>query len=179
MSNNPPSNALTDGATPAGPSLTIRRAGIDDYSTIRHVQASAVRSLLDKIIEPSDVAHATRTIYSPEYIADLFRKSVFVAVLNGDIVGTCAWGPSDDRGLSARISALFVAPLFQSGGIGARLVSEVMRDAVHNGFDKFIVTVPVSVVPLFAALRFVVASYGTSREIVPDTSLQVAFLRSS
>ena len=63
---------------------------------------------------------------------ELFLKSVHVAVLNGDIVGTCAWGPSDDRGSAARISALFVSPLFQGAGIGKRLLEDVERDAAQS-----------------------------------------------
>ena len=159
------------------PSLLLRRAGIDDYSTIRHIQASAVRSMNDKLLDDVEVANATGAIYSAGYISELFSKTVHVAVLNGDIVGTCAWGPSDDRGSAARISALFVAPLFQGIGIGTRLVDEVARDAAHHGFARFMATVPVSIVPLFAALNYVIASYGTSRDVIPETSLQVAFLR--
>lgn len=177
MSSIPTFDRVPSEGGPKGPSLALRRAGIDDYSTIRHIQASAIRSLADKLLDIGDIANATRAIYTPGYIADLFKKTVYVAVLNGDIVGTCAWGPSDDRGSAARISALYVGPLFQSNGIGSRLVDEIMRDATHNGFDRFMVTVPVSVIPLFSGLKFAIASYGTSREVIPDTLMQVAFLR--
>ena len=165
------------GGASAGPTLVMRRAGVDDYSTIRHVQSTSIRSLGDKLLDDDEVAHAIRVVYSPAYISELFLKAVHVAVLNGDIVGTCAWGPSDDRGSAARFSSLFVAPLFQGMGIGRSLLAEVERDASHSGFVRFMATVPVSVVPMFAAAKFITASFGTSREVVPDTPLQVAFLK--
>jgi GNAT superfamily N-acetyltransferase len=167
----------TSDSGPKGPTLVTRRAGIDDYSTIRHVQSSAIRSQTDKLLDDAEVTVAIRAVYTPAYSADLFLKTVRVAILNGDIVGTCAWGPSDDRGTAARISALFVAPLFQGNGIGRRLIEDVERDAAHNGFSRFTATVPVSIVPLFTALNFVTASFGTSRDVIPDVSLQVAFLK--
>ena len=167
----------TSDGRPGGPSLLFRRAGIDDYSTIRHVQSSAIRSLGDNLLDQSDIANATKFVYTAEYIGELFRKSVHVAVLNGDIVATCAWSPNDDSGTAARSSGLFVAPLFQNSGIGQKLLDDVISDGKSNGYDRFMATVPVSVVPLFSALGFVVASYGTSREIVPTVLLQVAFLR--
>ena len=160
-----------------GPHLVIRRATLDDYSTIRHVQSSAVRALGEKLLDADEVARAMQTIYSPAYIAELFHKTVSVAVLNGAIVGTCAWGASDDRGSAARIGALFVGPLSQRNGIGRRLVAEAERDAASNGFTRFTATAPVSVVRLFSGLDYGIASYGLSRDVIPDTAIQVAFLR--
>lgn len=159
------------------PSLLIRRVGLDDFSTVRHIHTSAVRALAERLLDPKDVTLATQAIYSPAYISELVAKSVFVAALNGDLVATCAWSPSDDRGIAARISALFVAPLFQGIGIARQLITHVEQDANHNGFERFTATVPVSITPLFEALGYVTASFGTSRDVVPETALQVAFLR--
>jgi len=168
---------LPDAEALPAPELTTRRAAIDDYSTIRHVHASAVRSLGDKLLDAAEVAAATQAIYSGDYTAELLRKSVFVAVLNGAIVGTCAWSPNDDRGTSARISSLFIAPLSQGSGYGRRLLREVERDARQNGFERFALTAPVAIVSLFTGAGFTVASYGTSRDVIPDTAVQVVFLR--
>lgn len=170
-------NKSTENGEADGPALTFKRAGLDDYSTIRHVQSSAIKALVDSLLDSEEVELATKVIYSAEYISDLFSKNVHVAVLNGDIVGTCAWGPSDDRGSAARLSALYVAPLFQGRGIGCRLVETVTQDATASGFARMMATVPVSVVPLFSSLRFNAASFGTSRDVIPDVMLQVAFLR--
>ena len=161
----------------AGPQLVVRRASLDDYSTIRHVQASAIRSLVDKLLEPTESDAATQAVYTSEYLSELLLKTVFVAVLNGAIVGTCAWSASDDRGSSARISALFVAPLFQGAGVGRQLMTGAERDAAHNGYARFAATAPVAIVPLFARLGYVTASFGTSRDVIPATAIQVAFLR--
>ena len=150
---------------------------MDEFSTVRHVHASAVRALADRLIEASEATTAIQAIYSAAYVSDLITKSVHVAQLNGDIVGTCAWNPSDDRGLAARISALFVAPLFQGNGIGRQLIAHSEQDASANGFDCFTAIVPVSIVPLFEEMGYVTASYGTSRDVVPETAVQVAFLK--
>lgn len=165
-------------AAPApGPNVITRRAGIDDYSSIRHIQASAIRSLGSTILDEAEVETAIRTVYSSSYISELLAKTVLVASVNGDMVASCAWGPSDDRGAAARISALFVMPLFQGKGIGRTLVSDAEKDAGTNGFSRFTATVPVAAVPLFAASGYIIASYGTSRDVVPGTAIQVAFLR--
>jgi N-acetylglutamate synthase-like GNAT family acetyltransferase len=170
-------NKSTANGESDGPTLTFRRAAIDDYSTIRHVQSSAIRSLGDNLLDSDEVTAATSVIYSADYIADLAARNVHVAVLNGAIVGTCAWEPSDDRGSAARLSSLYVAPLSQRSGIGSGLVEIVSQDAAISGFSRMMATVPVSVVPMFAALGFTVASFGTSRDVIPDAALQVAFLR--
>ena len=173
----PDPERLRGGTAAAGPQLVVRRASLDEYSTIRHVQATAIRSLGDKLLDPADVHAATTAVYSAEYLAELVRKTVFVAVLNGDIVGTCAWSASDDRGSSARIGALFIKPLFQGAGVGRHLVASTERDASLKGYVRFTATVPVAIVPLFAHLGYVIASFGTSRDVIPETAVQVAFLR--
>jgi len=162
---------------PTAPDLVFRRMGLDDFSTVRHIHASAVRSLADRLIEPHEAEAAAKAIYSPSYVADLSAKALHVAVLNGSIVGTCAWSPSDDRGSNARIGTLFVAPLFQGQAIGSRLVTHVEDDAISNGFQRLTAIVPVSVVPMFEDLGYTVASFGTSLDVVPSVTLQVAFLR--
>ena len=160
-----------------GPNLTHRRAELDDYSTIRHVQASAVRALVDRLLVVAEVANAVRIIYSPDYVSDLIKKNLQVAVLNGDIVGTGAWSPGDDRGLTARLSMLFVTPLFQGIGIGRRLVGALEQDAQEHGFDRYSITTPVSLVSMFETFGYATASHGVSRDVVPGATLQVAFLR--
>jgi len=162
---------------PEAPSLVVRAMGLDDYSTVRHVHASAIRSLADRLIDPDEAAAAIKAIYSPSYVVDLSSKTMLVAVLNGSIVGTCAWSPNDDRGLNARIGALFVAPLFQGQSIGSQLVTHAERNASDHGFHSWTAIVPVSIVTMFQDLGYTVASYGTSLDVVPLTSLQVAFLR--
>ncbi len=160
-----------------GPSLQFRLAGIDDYSTIRHVHASAVRALNERLIDQGDVALSVATIYSADYITDLIAKSTQVAMLNGDIIGTCAWSATDDRGLSARISALFVLPLFQGQGYARQLIQHTEQAAARHGYSRFTAIVPVAVVPLYDQLDYTTASFGTSRDVVPGVAVQVAFVR--
>jgi GNAT superfamily N-acetyltransferase len=159
------------------PSLVIRRAGLDDYSTIRSVHASAVRALSDRLVDAADVPRVIKTIYSIAYMTELMAKSAFVALVNGDIVGTGAWSPSDDRGLAARISALFVAPLFQGTGIGRAMIHQLETDANGHGYKRFTAIVPVTLVAFAESAGYGTASFGTSRDIIPGTDVQVAFVR--
>lgn len=160
-----------------GPDLVIRRATVDDFSTIRHIHTSTVRALKDSLLSESEITEAARVIRSTGYLSELMQKTLHVALINGDIVGTGAWSPSNDRGVAARISAVFVAPLFQGQGVGRHLIGELERDAADNGYQRLTATVPVAVVAVFDALGYAVASHGVSRDAIPGTLLQVAFLR--
>jgi GNAT superfamily N-acetyltransferase len=159
------------------PSLVIRRAGLDDYSTIRSVHAAAIRALGDRLIDAADVPRAVKTVYSVAYMSELIAKNAHVALLNGDIVGTGAWSASDDRGLAARISGLFVAPLFQGTGIGRAMIHHLEADANAHGYQRFTAIVPVTLVAFAESAGYATASFGTSRDIVPGTDVQVAFVR--
>jgi GNAT superfamily N-acetyltransferase len=159
------------------PHLSVRRAGLDDYSTIRSIHASAVRALSDRMIEATDVPRAIGVIYTVDYLSDLMAKATHVALVNGDIVGTGAWSPSDDRGLTARLSAFFVSPLFQGTGIGRELIRHLEADAGSHGYHRFTAIVPVTLVAFAEGVGYGIASYGTSRDIIPGTDVQVAFVR--
>jgi GNAT superfamily N-acetyltransferase len=159
------------------PSPEFRLAGLDDYSTLRHVQSSAIRALGERSIDASEVSTALETIYSSDYIAHLMAKSTILAVVNGDIVGTCSWSAGDDRGHAARISGLFVLPLFQGAGIGRHLLEHVEADAARHGYSRFNAIAPVALSGLFTDLDYAITSFGTSRDVIPGVSLQVAFLR--
>lgn len=161
----------------ARPGLYVRPAGLDDYSTIRHIQSAAVRTLGERLIEAGDVASALSTIYSADYLAELMARSTFLALINDDVVGTCGWNASDDRGHAARITGLFVLPLFQSQGIGSHLLEHVEHDAGRNGYTRFNAIAPVSMRGLFTRLHYTTTSFGTSRDVVPGVAMQVAFLR--
>jgi GNAT superfamily N-acetyltransferase len=163
--------------TPQGPSLLVRSAGLDDYSTIRHIQASAIRALTNGLIDEQDALAATATIYSAAYVAELMAKTTYIALLNGDIVATCAWSAGDDRGHAARISALFVLPAFQGRGIAREVVHKVEQDAARHGFDRFSAIVPVELGTFFESMGYATTSFGTSRDVVPGVPLQVAFVR--
>jgi GNAT superfamily N-acetyltransferase len=160
-----------------GPNLQFRLAGIDDYSTIRHVHASAIRALNERLIDANDVTQAVSTIYSSTYVTDLIAKATQVALLNGDIVGTCAWSASDDRGHAARIGSLFVLPLFQGRGIARQLIQHTEQEAARHGYTRFAAIVPAALAALYEHLDYVTTSFGTSRDVVPGVAVQVAFVR--
>jgi GNAT superfamily N-acetyltransferase len=159
------------------PRLRIRPAGPDDYSTIRYVQSAAVRTLASSLLDENEVIAAIETINSTSYAAGLMAKTVFLAELNGDVVGTCAWFPNDDRGHAARIGGLFVLPLFQGHGFGRMLLEHAELDAARHGYERFNAIAPVSVADLFTSLEYTVSSFGTSRDVIPSVAVQVAFLR--
>jgi GNAT superfamily N-acetyltransferase len=159
------------------PGLAFRAAGLDDYATIRHIQSSAIRALSERMLDAADVSAALATIHSSDYINQLMTKSTFLAVMHGDPIGTCSWSPGDDRGHAARVSGLFVMPLFQGGGIGRSLLVHVETDASRHGYTRLNAIAPVAVAGLFKDLDYAVTSFGTSREVIPGVSVQVAFMR--
>jgi GNAT superfamily N-acetyltransferase len=159
------------------PRLHIKPAGLDDYATIRYVQSAAVRALAASLLDDNEVAAAIDTINSQSYTAALMAKTVFLAELNGDVIGTCAWFPNDDRGHAARIGGLFVLPLFQGHGFGRMLLEHAELDAARHGYERFNAIAPVLVADIFTTLNYTITSFGTSRDVIPGVAVQVAFLR--
>jgi GNAT superfamily N-acetyltransferase len=160
-----------------GPRLVIRRANLDEYSTIRHVQATALRSLVERGLDRHDVDAAVQTIYSQEHLTTLTALTLLVAVVNGDVVGTCGWRAGSEREAGARLGALFVTPLFQGAGIARQLISETELDAQRAGHGRFSIAAPVDIESLFTGLGYTTTSFGTSRDAIPSVTMKVAFLR--
>jgi putative acetyltransferase len=155
----------------------IRRAGIDDYSDVRYVHVAAFKAGTAPQLSDAEVKAFMEHVNSPDYADVLQRMDLLVALVNGQLVGTAAWSAGDDSGSNARISAVFVDPMFVGCGIGRRLVREIEKRAADAGFARFTIRATVNAVPFFQGLGYEVASHGVGSISAADGSMPVTFLR--
>jgi putative acetyltransferase len=158
--------------------IAIRRIGLDDHSDVRylHIRSMAAQSL-DALSESEIVAFAA-FVRSPAYSDCLVAGEVYGAFLQDQLVGTAAWNLNGDDGRTARISSVFVDPLFGRLGIGRRLLAEVEARAVQSGFGQLGISATSNAVPFFEKHGYREASRGV-KALGPNCSLPVAFLRKS
>jgi predicted N-acetyltransferase YhbS len=157
----------------------VRRLGLDDFSTVRYVHASSFKTLAGPLITEAELESFTRQVYQPAYVDALMALNTFVAVLDGRVIATAAWGAGDDSGAVARIGSVFVDPVFTRCGLGRRLVREVEQRATEAGYRRFSVRATANAVPFFQALDYEIASHGVSSLTATEGTLQVTFMRKS
>jgi GNAT superfamily N-acetyltransferase len=160
-----------------GASLVIRAVSVDDFSTIRHVHEQAFAKLAAPFVSDEEAEAFARYVRSPEYVERLMEGELVVGTIDGAIVGTAAWQPGDDQGATARISAVFVDPLFINSGIGRRLVTEVEARAAQSGFTRGSIRSTLFAVPFFLKLGYDVASQGVSSASGLRGAMPVTFMR--
>ena len=170
-------NIPSDGGL--GAKASIRRVTIDEMASVRHVHGNSFRVYAGPYLTAEETAAFLSYIQSPRYTDDLMRSEVYGAVIEGQLVGTAAWRAGDDQGASARISAVFVDPLFTGTGIGHRLVADVEARAHQSGFKRFAARVTINAVPFYERLGYEIASQGVSQIAMPLSLLPVTFLRKS
>ena len=167
----------SDGGLGAG--ATIRRLVVDDMAVVRHIHASSFRVYAGPFLTDEEMAAYLAYVRSADYTDDLLRCDVYGAVINGQVVGTAAWRAGDDQGSSARISAVYVDPLFTHAGIGRRLIADVEARAHQSGFKRFVTRVTGNAVPFFERLGYDIASHGVSLIAMPVAAIPVTFMRKS
>ncbi len=170
----------TDGAGRAGSiadTAVIRRANVDDYSDVRYVHAAAFKAGTSPQLSDAESRSFISHVNSPDYADVLQRMDLLVAVVNGQLVGTAAWSAGDDSGSSARISSVFVDPMFVGCGIGRRLVREIEKRAADAGFARFTIRATANAVAFFQGLGYEVASHGVGSISAAEGTMPVTFLR--
>jgi GNAT superfamily N-acetyltransferase len=155
----------------------VRRVDIDDYSDVRYVHVAAFKASTAPLLSDSEAKAFIDHVNSPEYADVLQHMDMLVAVVNGQLVGTAAWSAGDDSGSSARISSVFVDPMFAGCGIGRRLVRDVEKRAADAGFGRFTIRATANAVPFFQGLGYEVASHGVGSISAADGTMPVTFLR--
>lgn len=155
----------------------IRRAGVDDYSDIRYVHVAAFKANTASQLSDAEAAAFIAHVNSPDYADVLQRMDLLVATVNGQLVGTAAWCAGDDSGSNARISSVFVDPMFAGCGIGRRLVQEIEKRASDAGFMRFTIRATANAVPFFQGLGYEVASHGVGSISAAEGTMPVTFLR--
>lgn len=158
--------------------LDIKAAGADSWSAIRGLHSFCIRILGENSIEPAQAEAFVDFIYSPDYTDALMTHDVQTAWHDGRLVGTAGWVPSDDAGTSARITSVYVSPLFSRLGIGRHIVGVAEAHARAAGFSSFTTRAFHPSVAFFKSLGYVRSSQGV-QSMGNDNGIPVTFMRRS
>jgi GNAT superfamily N-acetyltransferase len=158
--------------------ITIRRIGIDDHANVRYLHIKSMHAQSIDALSEAEIAAFVAFVNSPAYSDCLVAEDVFGAFVDGQLVGTAAWHVNGDDGRTARISSVFVDPMFARLGIGRLLLAEVEARATQSGFNQLGIAATINAVPFFEKLGYREASRGV-KALGPECSLPVAFLRKS
>ncbi len=146
---------------------TIRRAVDDDANQISAVILRALRETNAKDYSEEIIERVERS-FSPCAVVQLIsRRTVFVATINGRIIGTASLDGSVVR-------TVFVNPDVQAKGIGRLLMAEVKRAARGRSVPSLTVPSSVSAETFYARLGFGAVResyYGDERTIIMELSL--------
>jgi GNAT superfamily N-acetyltransferase len=156
--------------------LTIRRLGLDDFSDLRHVHATALLAKTAGSLSEAEVRAFVGLVYSPAYSDLLLDQNLYGGWIEGQLVGTAAWSAGPDEGATVRIGSVFVSPLFTQLGIGRQLVVHAEECATQCGFTAFSVCSTTNAVPFFTRLGYQTSSYGV-KALTSGCMLPVAFMR--
>jgi GNAT superfamily N-acetyltransferase len=162
----------------AQPRLPIRLCpiGVDDWSAVRYVHAAAFERLGSPYLEPNEIELFKIRIASPEYVEDLMRENLSGAWVERELAGTAGWQPAGDSGTTARITSIFVNPIFTGLGIGARLLVDAEARAAIAGFTNFAVRSTPNAVGFFASLGYEISAHGVSH-VATGRDVPVTFMR--
>ncbi|WP_448680076.1 GNAT family N-acetyltransferase [Pseudomonas nicosulfuronedens] len=112
--------------------LVIRQAHSDDAEAISQVIVAAVRES-NGTDYPASVIESVVMNFAPERVIELLeQRLVFVALMDGKIVGT---GALDGNA----VRSLFVAPQQQRNGIGQALMARIEKAALARGVEVLLV----------------------------------------
>lgn len=156
--------------------LEIRGADPDHWSDVRSLHALAFRHLASPALEPGQYQAFVAHIYAPDYTAALQMQDIQAAWYENSVIGTAGWMPSDDRGTAARITSVFVSPLYARMGIGRRLVAAAEARARLAGFRTFVARAFQPSAGFFEALGYVRSSQGVQL-VGTENGIPVVFMR--
>jgi GNAT superfamily N-acetyltransferase len=156
--------------------IRLNAVGIDDWSEVRALHTAALRRLSGIDPNSAEALRLRDLIYSPEYVEDRSSDNLTAAWIDQQLIGTCGWRPSSDSGASARITGLYVNPLFARLGIGQLLVVNAEQRAAQAGFRVFTSRMPPSTVGFFEHLGYHVTSQGIFT-LGPGLEVPMAYVR--
>jgi GNAT superfamily N-acetyltransferase len=163
-----------------GPALSdrivIRPVRVDDWANVRYVHSTAFRLLAASFCTPNEIDAFTAFVRSETYAERLMWENMHTAWLDDELVGTSGWAPADDSGTQARITSVFVRPLFTRVGIGHRLVRDAEARASAAGFERFSTRATLNSVGFFEKLGYDVTSYGV-HALIREQTMPVTYMR--
>lgn len=150
--------------------------GVDDLSAVRHVHCMAIRALGATQHSEAEIDAYIKMVRSPYYAEQIMTSDSIAAFFEDSMAGTVGWFPADDTGKAARITHLFVSPLFTRAGVGKYLLRAIEERAGRAGFEEFIVRVPTTSSSFFRHHGYERSSNGI--QMTPTgTPLPVVFMR--
>ena len=137
--------------TPAGTSFAsaalLRPITIDELSTVRHLHLMSARRLSASHLSEAELQafcdHINSDPYTDRLIDQVRQGRLIAATLMDEIVATAGWIPANDSGATARMMAIFVAPLYALHGLGRLVVEAAEAQAAHAGFRVFTHRAPI------------------------------------
>jgi N-acetylglutamate synthase-like GNAT family acetyltransferase len=147
---------------------TIRRALEEDADAISVVILRALRETNAKDYTGEIIDRVERS-FAPAAVRELIgKRTVFVAVIDGRVVGTASLDGSVVR-------SVFVAPDVQARGIGKFLMAEVENTARAGHITRLAVPSSVTAETFYAGLGYRAVRdsyYGDERTIIMERSLE-------
>lgn len=156
--------------------VELRPIGVDDLSAVRHVHCLATRALGATQHSEAEIDACISMIRSPRYAEQVMASESIGAFFEDSLAGTAGWFPADDTGKAARITHLYVSPLFTRAGLGRFLLRAIEERAGRAGFEEFIVRVPTTSAAFFMHHGYERSSNGV-QQTPAGTSLPVVFMR--
>lgn len=157
--------------------MTIRRVGMDDWASVRYVHATAFRLLAAGDCEPAEIEAFAAYVRTQDYADRLQNENLYAGWLDGELVATGGWIPADDSGSLARITSVFVRPLFTRLGLGRRMALDAEARARAAGFRCFSARATLNTVGFFEKLGYEVTSHGIHAIAAEHGVMPVTYMR--
>ena len=161
---------------PPLPGLTFEPLDLCRLPEIRAMQIGAFRVASARCYEEPEVRAFESYIANGGTADRLKAHDTELALVGGQLVGTAGWTQSGDDGALARLTDLFVDPLFMHLGIGSALAARAERRAQFAGYLKVAVRAPLLLTAFFERRGYELASYG-SFSPKPGVELPITFLK--
>jgi GNAT superfamily N-acetyltransferase len=154
--------------------LSLRPIGVDDFSNLRYLHATSLRTQTLEVLSDEEVAAFVRLVYSPAYTTLVMKEEVYGAWVDAELIGTVSWHAAGNSGSTASIGGIFVR--HPRLGIGRRLLAEAEARAHQCGFERVSACATANAVPFFLRLGYEPVSRGV-RSLSLGCVLPVTFVK--
>lgn len=120
--------------------VSIHSATAEDVRAIQQIARDSWHAAYDAVLGADRVDETVNSWYDPErLIANDIERSerpVYVATVNGEIVGFIEAVPDEDDDTLAHLYRIYVAPEEWGRGIGGSLLDRIERILADRGFTR-------------------------------------------
>lgn len=156
--------------------IRIRPIQPDDFNDVRYTHTTAFRSHAYIYYTPEELDAFEKMVRSPTYLDKLMANAILGAWIDNKLIATAAWHSSRSNERVARISALYVQPLFARVGIGSRMLQAIETSAATSNCNLMSVRAPLNAQPFFEANGYETSGRGTS-PISQAKAIDIVFMR--